>query len=294
MGSLSELLKSDGPVIFDGAMGTELQRRGIYTGLPLWSAAALIDTPDAVRQIHADYIAAGAQIITTNTFRTTRYTFARAGKYDQSRALTLKACEMARQAVAESGRSAVTIAGSVATLEDCYRPDLVPVDDVLQVEHRHNVRSLVEGRADFIFAETMNSIREAEAVLAAAREAGMACAVSFVCDSDGNLLSGESIEEAVARVAVFSPLMIGTNCAPLARIRRSVQRLCAASPVPVVVYANGDGEPDDAEGWKFSITEGPANYLAAAAEWVRAGAKVIGGCCGTTPEYISKLAAELR
>ncbi|MCU0709562.1 MAG: homocysteine S-methyltransferase family protein, partial [Pirellula sp.] len=136
-------------LLLDGATGTELNRRGVDTGLPLWSANAL--TTDAglnvLRQVHLDYLNAGADIITTNTFRTNRR--ALAGKGFSARELTLRAVATAREAIAEFGEPAI-VAGSLSSLEDCYRPDLVPPADECLAEHSERIHHLVEGGVDLL------------------------------------------------------------------------------------------------------------------------------------------------
>src|SRR5512139_2644302 len=121
-------------LLLDGAAGTELQRRGVDTTLPLWSARALIEAPEVLRAIHKDYLAAGADIITTNTFRTHRRTLTRAGVGERARELTSLAVQIARDAAGRVDRQ-IFVAGSMAPLEDCYSPQLVPAADELQVEH---------------------------------------------------------------------------------------------------------------------------------------------------------------
>jgi len=124
-------LKEPKPILFDGATGTELTRRGVATGLPLWSANALLseDGTHVLGQIHADYLAAGAEIITANTFRTHIRALGSSGVAHRALELTGRAVEIARAAIAETpGDKARFVAGSISTLEDCYRPDLVPPD----------------------------------------------------------------------------------------------------------------------------------------------------------------------
>ncbi|MFN7842312.1 MAG: homocysteine S-methyltransferase family protein, partial [Pirellula sp.] len=141
-------------LLLDGATGTELNRRGVDTGLPLWSANALtIDSGlNILREVHLDYLNAGADIITTNTFRTNRR--ALVGKGFSARELTLRAVSTAREAVAEFGKPAL-VAGSVSSLEDCYRPDLVPSDDECIDEHTERIDHLVQGGIDLLLIETM-------------------------------------------------------------------------------------------------------------------------------------------
>jgi homocysteine S-methyltransferase len=147
-------------LLLDGATGTELQRRGVDTGLPLWSARALVEAPDVLRAIHADYIAAGADIITTNTFRTHGRTLTRASLGERTRALTPLAVKIAREA-AQQADLKIFVAGSMSPLEDCYSPQLVPPDGELWIEHAEMARDLAQAGCDLLLVETMNTIREA-------------------------------------------------------------------------------------------------------------------------------------
>src|SRR5258706_15536650 len=139
-------------------MGTELQRRGIDISGPLWSARANIYKPDVVRHIHIDNIDTGVDIITTNTFRTQERTFQKAnysyeGKNfkDTAQAITQIAVELAQDAVMIAGEDNVLIAGCIAPIEDCYRPDLVPENmDVLCTEHYEHIKYLADAGVDFM------------------------------------------------------------------------------------------------------------------------------------------------
>src|SRR5258707_8830056 len=124
------------PILLDGATGTELNRRGVSTDLPLWSAGALLDAPATLRQIHRDYLLAGAEIVTANTFRTHRRSLARGGYGDSAAELTRLAVELARAAVGEGALAPPAyVAGSLAPLEDCYSPELVPPQAECEREH---------------------------------------------------------------------------------------------------------------------------------------------------------------
>ncbi|HXF99948.1 MAG TPA: homocysteine S-methyltransferase family protein [Bacteroidota bacterium] len=293
---LIDLLKTKRPRILDGAMGTELERRGVDIGLPLWSANALMHAPDVVVQIHKDYIAAGADIITTNTFRTNRRVFARAGLPDRSEELTRRAVELAVLARQSFPERRVLIAGSIAPVEDCYRPDLVPSDQELQEEHAEHAARLARFGVDLLLIETMTTIREAYAAAAAARATGKEVIVSFTCRRDGTLYGGEPLGDAVKALAELQPAMFSLNCisprylTPLIEHMNSVLASIQPRP-PFAVYANV-GKPDVREG-KMVRDVNEDEYLAFAKEWKALGAFVIGGCCGTTPEYIRLLKQNL-
>ena len=171
-------------LILDGATGTELNRRGVDTGLPLWSANALMNDRDTftLQQIHEDYLRAGADIITTNTFRTHHRALVPSGNAQRALELTRRAVATARAALttvpAETSRF---VAGSISTLEDCYRPDLVPSDDALRAEHSERVHHLLECGVDLFLIETINTIREAVIIAKLATITGTPVVVSFVC-----------------------------------------------------------------------------------------------------------------
>jgi S-methylmethionine-dependent homocysteine/selenocysteine methylase len=143
------------PLLLDGATGTELNRRGVDTGLPLWSANALTTGAglNVLRQVHLDYLQAGADILTTNTFRTNRRVLT--GKGHSARDLTMRAVATVHEAVADFGQPA-QVAGSLSCLEDCYLPDLVPSDEECHAEHSERIHHLVEGGVDLLLIEAMN------------------------------------------------------------------------------------------------------------------------------------------
>jgi S-methylmethionine-dependent homocysteine/selenocysteine methylase len=290
---LAARLESGPTLLLDGATGTELERRGVPTGLPLWSAPALIEHPGIVEAIHADYVAAGAEALTANTFRTQRRTLERGGLAARAAELTERAVALARRAAEGAGSGArVFVLGSAPTLEDCYRPDLVPDDEALSREHAEHAAHLAAAGVDAVLVETMNTIREALAALGAARSAGVSALVSFVCWEGARLLSGEPLSEALDAVAAQDPLAVGVNCLPPSNVPACLTEL-AAQPRPFAVYANL-GKPDDEAGFTRSEDCTPAAFAERAVTWVAAGARMVGGCCGTRPDHIRAIARRLR
>ena len=277
-------------LILDGATGTELNRRGVDTGLPLWSANALLNDHDAaiLQQIHEDYLQAGADIITTNTFRTHRRALAPSGNAERAFELTRRAVELARAAIANvPAEKPHYVAGSISTLEDCYRPDLVPPDAELRAEHSERIQHLVECGVDLILIETINTIREAVMMAELAVPAGLPVIVSFVCDSAGRLLSGETLTEAAGHLLPFGISAIGVNCGPTPGLATPLAELQAACgrDFPLIAYGN-IGYADEEVGWVNTDSEDPAVYSEYAGQWP---VKIAGGCCGTTPEHIAQL-----
>jgi len=279
-----ERLASGRPLVLDAAMGTELQRRETSTALPLWSARPLLDDPEIVWTIHGDEVAAGADVLTADTFRTHARTLGKAGLADRAGELTALAVRLAHQAAAAPGRE-VFVAGSLSPLEDCYRPDLAPDDAALAREHGAQARFLADAGVDLILAETHNSVREAAAAARAAKATGLPFVVSLVTDGAGRLLSGETIGEAAAVLAPLEPDALGINCVPAARLAGDLALLAAALPrMPLSAYGNL-GLPADGPGWAFTEELDPGDYAREAGRWLALGARLVGGCCGTTPAF---------
>jgi S-methylmethionine-dependent homocysteine/selenocysteine methylase len=282
---------AQGPVLLiDGATGTELERRGAPTRLPLWSARALVAAPELVERIHRDYAEAGAEVLTADTFRTQERALARDGLGPRAAELTRLAVALARRAAAAAPQVA-WVAGSMPPLEDCYRPDLVPDAASLAREHALHARNLADAGVDLLLLETMNTAREAVAAVRAAGATGLPVWVSFVCDGGARLLSGEPLAEALAAVAPFAPALVGVNCAPPDAVAAALPSL-ARSGLPFGVYANL-GAPDDAGGFARSRDCAPEQFAAHALGWVAAGASAVGGCCGTRPEHVRAIARAL-
>jgi S-methylmethionine-dependent homocysteine/selenocysteine methylase len=276
-------------------MGTELQRRGARVDFPLWSAWALLEQPNLVFQIHQEYVEAGADVLTTNTFRTQTRTLAKAGKdCVLARRLTREAVSLALQARASAGASRkVTVAGSVAPLEDCYRPDLSPesADD----EFRELMEWMLEAGAERLLIETMNNLREMRSALRAAQRTGARFWVSVNPSNEDplHLLSGESVAEAAHIAYNEGSDAFFVNCAAIPVIEQAIESLRGRTKLPLGCYAN-NGIPDSAIGWRFD-REVPAETFAEHAVRMReCGVEFIGGCCGTTPEHIRAIAEALK
>jgi S-methylmethionine-dependent homocysteine/selenocysteine methylase len=282
-------LRGGPPLLLDGATGTELERRGVRCALPLWSAHALVHQPELVRRVHADYVAAGAELLTANTFRTQQRTLDRGGAGPRAPELTALAVALARAAAAEAPRP-VAVLGSAPPLEDCYSPRLVPDDAALAREHAGHCQNLAASGVDAILVETMNTLREARAALRAARATALPALASFVCGSGARLLSGEPLGEAVALARDEGAVAVLVNCLPIRDVPACLPVL-SAGPLPFGAYANlGAPEP---EGWRRDDRP-PEEFAEAARGWLDAGAVVVGGCCGTTPAHIAALAQLLR
>ncbi|MDD5309754.1 MAG: homocysteine S-methyltransferase family protein [Deltaproteobacteria bacterium] len=277
------------PVILDGGLGTELDDRGADTSPPLWSGRAPLAYPVLLLAIHREYVDAGADIIDTCTFRTTRRSFENAGeKEDEWRRAAREAVRLAREAAGDRA----PVSGCVGPLEDCFRPDPAPTGDGARDEHLELCRQLADEGVDLIVLETFGTMGESLAAADAAREAGTPRAIpfglSFTTLADGRLLSGEPLEGAVRGVCDLGAAFVCVNCIPPAHVTSALDILARASTVPYGAYANL-GRPEPAQDWRGSAWLPPLEYARIAASWVARGASIVGGCCGSGPEHIRAL-----
>lgn len=304
--SLQRLLARPGrPVLLDGAVGTELARRGVPTTLPLWSAHALLTDAGlaTLTEIHADYARAGAEILVTNTFRTTRRGLAKgnlgdAGNWQELNRRAVAAARAGLQA-ARTGPAALhpsrvcLVAGGLAPLEDCYRPDLVPPERDCLAEHRRQAECLARIGVDLIMIETMNTLREARAALAAALETDLEILLSLCPKGPRHLLSGEPLDEVVPRLRDAGGKRLRgllLNCATPEVLEPIFPGFSALSPgLPHGLYAHL-GEPDEVTGWRLPQHHDPERYARWVSGRIGEGGRLVGGCCGTTPDHIAALA----
>jgi S-methylmethionine-dependent homocysteine/selenocysteine methylase len=275
-------------LLLDAALGTELERRGARTGLPLWSARALIESPELVLAIHSDEASAGADILTADTFRTHRRTLAREGLEGRAAELTRTAVLLAREAARAAGRP-IFVAGSLSPLEDCYRPDLTPSGEALEREHAMQAEALASAGVDLILVETQNTVRELSAAARWARATGLPVVASMITDTSGHLLSGEPIKEAVRSLASLHLEALSINCIPARGLAGDLSRLAAAAPgVPLAAYGNL-GRPAVSEERRFTDEVSPEEYAELARVWLACGTRIVGGCCGTTSAHTAAL-----
>ncbi len=289
-----QLLAARSVILLDGATGTELQRRGVQTRPPLWTAEAARDNAGVLERIHLDYLAAGADIVTANTFRTTPYTLRAVGREGEAAGLTRQSVDVARRACARAGHGIV--AGSMAPLEDCFHPERVPAADVLLREHAAHARNLQYAGVDLLLVETMNTAREAHDAALAALETGLPVLVSLILDPElpGELLSGEDLDVAWAHIRPLPVAGLLLNCTPPARIEAALERMQWSNDRrPIGAYANC-GNEGPAGTWVPDTRTPPEAYGENAARWVSLGARIVGGCCGTTPEHLRAVRAALR
>ncbi|WAS97132.1 homocysteine S-methyltransferase family protein [Nannocystis punicea] len=287
------------PALLDGAMGTELERRGARMDVPLWSAHALIEAPEVVRQVHLDYLRAGAQVITTDTFRTHARNLAAGGRAHEAAALTRLAVTLAREAreqfAAEDAEVAkgARIAGSMSPLEDCFRPADSPGSRA-GPEHREMAETLAAAGCDLLLVETMGRVDEAVAAVQAGQGLGLPVWLAVVCREDGRMLAGESLEQLVAGLRGLELQALLVNCTELKFLPAAIPALVAAAGATDMLLGTypHTGHAEPGRFVTHAVTaEAFAGEVAALAR--AAGLQLVGSCCGSTPGWTAALGREL-
>jgi len=285
--------------LLDGGLGRELRFRGVAVPKTIWSAGALMTDPKVVRQIHRDYIAAGADIITTNTYGVIRQELAKEGLEDRFAELNVLACNLAIEAREASGRE-VVIAGSLPPLGGSYRPDLVGSSQEIEALYQEQAE-LLAPYVDLLLCETMSSAAEGQAAARAACRTGKPVWVAWTLHEDrsGNLRSGENVAVAVAALQDLPVSGFLANCCAPESITTIMPQLTETGAQWIGGYANTfapipqdwtlDGEKDTDGLLTLRSDLGPEEYSAHVSEWLAAGATVVGGCCGTRPSHTAKM-----
>ncbi|WP_374372211.1 homocysteine S-methyltransferase family protein [Dongia sp.] len=293
--------------LLDGGMGRELNRMGAPFRQPEWSALALLEGPDFVRRAHAAFIAAGAEVITTNSYAVVPYHIGEDRFRTRGQELADLAGRMARQAVAESGKK-VLVAGSLPPLFGSYRPDLFK-----PAEAQALLKPLIAGlkpHVDLWLAETQSALAEAREVAIALKGDGKPLWFSFTLEDEHPdparpaLRSGESVVEAVALAKELGAATLLFNCSQPEVMGRAIDVAKAEAArlglsIKIGCYANAfppRSEDEEANGTLSDIRTDldPKGYLAFARDWQTRGADIIGGCCGIGPEHIAAMNTALR
>lgn len=275
--------------VLDGAMGTELQARGLPPGESgdWWS----VSQPDHIRAIHAAYRDAGCDILTTNSFGANIWVLDRLGHADQVEAVNRAAAELA-VSVAGPGMTVLGDIGPSGQLIEPLGPVSIPQ---LHREFERQARALLEGGAAGIIVETMSSLEEAVAAVEASRTAGAGVVVAMMAFSrlpNGRLrtMMGVAPEEAARALCDAGAALVGANCGAhmgFDAFATAVALMRSAVDVPVAALPNA-GQPRW-EGGRAVYDLGPASFAEGMRAIIDAGAAVVGGCCGTTPAHVAAL-----
>jgi 5-methyltetrahydrofolate--homocysteine methyltransferase len=275
-------------ILLDGALGTELMARGLGPGVPpeLWNETR----PDVVREVHAAYFAAGADVVSTNTFGGTPLKLAAHGLEAKAFALNLAAACLAREA-APAGRY---VAGSMGPTGKFLEPQGPATVAELEAAYAEQARALAEGGVDAVLIETQYDLREALAAVAGARRAcslPVFVTMTFSAFPRGYFtLLGDAAAGAAAALEKAGAAAVGANCMLTSeQMVGCVRALRAATALPVIAQANAGqpvARPDGAVGYSQTLEE----FVRFVPDTVAAGARLVGGCCGTNPAYIRAMA----
>ena len=297
---------AQGPLLCDGAMGTLLYARGV----PLDDCfdALNLTRPQLVQELHLAYIHAGADIIETNTFGANRFKLEAFGLEDKARAINMRAVNIARDAERLAGRE-VLIAGAVGPTGRTLAPIGTADPADVRAAFREQIGALLERGVDLLILETMPALDEVEEALAAAREAG--CDVPIVAQLtfaiDGQTPRGHTPADVVARLRAYRDhgvVVIGANCSTgpsdvlsVARtmLRRLDRQLDRQPDGQTPLYVSGQpnaGWPRNHEG-RVIYPSSPEYFAGFARDLAEAGGRIIGGCCGTTPDHTRAMRAAL-
>jgi methionine synthase I (cobalamin-dependent)/5,10-methylenetetrahydrofolate reductase len=289
-------LFAGGTVLCDGAMGTMLYSCGVF--INRCYDELNVTQPETVRSVHEQYLQAGAEVIETNTFGANAFRLERFGLREKVGDFNRAGAAIARQcveAILEKQATQAFVAGAVGSLGVKLRPEGEISKEEARAAFAEQILALAEGGVDFLLAETMMSVAEAEQAVQAAREVapGLKIVVLFTVDEAGNCLDGASPETAALRMTELGADAVGCNCSlGPATVLGVVERMKKVTPLPIVAMPNA-GMPSIVEGRNIYLSS-PEYMGSFARKFVRAGASWVGGCCGTTPAHTRSMRGALR
>ena len=293
MGAWEEMLARPGLVLADGGMGTMLMELGLQFGASpeLWN----VEHPDRVRLVHRGYLQAGSRVILTNTFGCNRLRLGLHNLQDRVVEFNTAAAKLVREEVREAGGRAV-VAGDIGPSGGILAPlgELEPAEATAAFAEQ--ARGLIEGGVDVIWIETLSSLEEMRAAIDGVRQASadIPIVATMTFDTRGRTMMGVTPEQAVRELSEWGVSALGANCGNGPdEILAVIQKMKAAAPQAVLVAKSNAGVPKLEKGRAVygAGAEEMAVYAAAAAD---AGARVIGACCGSTPQHLEAMAAALK
>jgi len=278
------------PVLCDGAMGTLLYARGVF--INRCYDELNLSQPDLIRAIHHDYLQAGAEIIETNTFGANAFRLARHSIADKVRDINRAGARLAREAAKSFD---VWVAGSVGPLGTRIEPLGKTSFEEARQAFREQIAALAESGVDLLMFETFGYLEELHQAMLAAKDVGakLPLIVQVTIDEDGNCLDGSDPETFTPRLEEWGADVIGCNCSvgPVAMLD-AIERVRAATSLPLAAQPNA-GIPRSVEGRNIYLCS-PEYMASYARKFIAAGVRIVGGCCGTTPEHIRVMKSALR
>ena len=278
------------PVLCDGAMGTLLYSKGVF--INRCYDELNLSQPDLIRGIHHEYLQAGAEIVETNTFGGNAFRLARHSIADKVRDINFTGARLAREAAKSFD---VWVAGSVGPLGTRIEPLGKTSFEEARLAFREQIAALAEGGVDLLMLETFGYLEELHQAMLAAKEIApnLPLVVQVTIDEDGNCLDGSDPETFTPRLEEWGADVIGCNCSvgPVAMLD-AIERVRAATSLPLAAQPNA-GIPRSVEGRNIYLCS-PEYMASYARKFVAAGVRIVGGCCGTTPDHIRIMKSALR
>jgi methionine synthase I (cobalamin-dependent)/5,10-methylenetetrahydrofolate reductase len=278
------------PVLCDGAMGTLLYSKGIF--INRCYDELNLSQPDLIRDLHRQYAQAGAEILETNTFGANCFRLARHSMADRVREINVNGARLAREAAKSFG---AWVAGSVGPLGIRIEPLGKTSFEEARAAFREQIQALVEGGVDLLILETFGYLEELHQAILAARDVDrrLAIVAQVTIDEDGNCLDGSTPETFTPRLEEWQADVIGCNCSvgPVAMLD-AIERVRALTSLPLAAQPNA-GVPRSVEGRNIYLCS-PEYMASYARKFVASGVRLIGGCCGTTPDHIRVMKSALR
>jgi homocysteine S-methyltransferase len=278
------------PVLCDGAMGTLLYAKGVFINRSYDELN--VSQPEMVRGVHQDYLHSGAEIIETNTFGANSFRLGRHSIADKVKEINLAGARLAREAAKSFD---VWVAGSVGPLGIRIEPLGKTSFEEARAAFREQITALSEGGVDLLIMETFGYVEELHQALLAAREVNpkLPVVASVTVDEDSNCLDGSDPETFTAKLCDWGADVIGVNCSigPVAMLD-AVERMRAVTSLPLAAQPNA-GMPRSVEGRNIYLCS-PEYMASYARKFVAAGVRLVGGCCGTTPDHIRTMKSALR
>ncbi|WP_434796862.1 homocysteine S-methyltransferase [Terrisporobacter vanillatitrophus] len=306
MNPVEKFLKENKLMILDGALATELERRGCDINDSLWSAKILAKNPEVIKDVHYDYFASGADCAITASYQATIKGFVENGySEDEARRLISKSVEIAKEARDEfwkdeknrENRSYPIVAASVgpygAYLADGseYRGNYNISDDELKNFHKERIELLINAGADILACETIPCLQEAKAIVEVVKEfEGVYCWISFSCKSETEISDGTLISTCIKELEALPQVAaVGINCTAPNYVSSLIKEIKEVSKKAIVAYPNS-GEEYDANTKDWHGKTSDKCFCESCKSWYEDGARLIGGCCRTTPEDIKSIA----
>lgn len=294
--TLLQRLHDGETILIDGGTGTEVERHGVPKLKDAWNGGAALSHPEILQRVHRDYIQAGAEIVISNTFATSRHALRDAGEEENFVAYNRRGVELACAARAEAGADQILVAGGISFWSWSERH---PGLEALTTAATEQAQIMRDAGADLIMLEMMIDIRRMRALLEGVKAVGLPVWVGFTCGGFDQkaydtgalptLRNGDLLADAIAALADYDVDAITIMHTDVNLIDRCLDVVRISWDKPYGAYAHS-GDYNAAGDWLFTGVIDAGDYAAAAQRWLANGAQIVGGCCGIGPEHITHLA----